>query len=107
MIRVVIDEAACSLTVCGHAEYAEAGQDIVCAAASILVYTLAERLKAMDSLDHAEFRDGFASVGATARSNAEAALETIACGFALLAKNYPNNIDVEGGDISPLKFDTI
>ncbi|MBQ4602771.1 MAG: ribosomal-processing cysteine protease Prp [Clostridia bacterium] len=40
MIEAFYDNDALTLTLCGHAEYAPKGKDIVCAGVSTLVYTL-------------------------------------------------------------------
>lgn len=91
MITVCIDRDACSLRMDGHAEYAEPGQDIVCAAATILAYALAQRLSgiAQARIDMAE---GHAYIQARANGDTLAALDTVACGFELLAAKYPENI---------------
>ena len=49
MIQAVFDGA--HVTVCGHAGHAPAGQDIVCAAVSALVYALAGRLRETGRLE--------------------------------------------------------
>ena len=43
------DRRECALLVKGHAGQAEIGKDIVCASASILAYTIAQVVKAMES----------------------------------------------------------
>lgn len=50
------------LVVQGHAGYGPAGQDIVCAAASALVYALAETLAETGRLAGLDIRKGYAEV---------------------------------------------
>ena len=53
MIEIVYDRMRLRLTADGHAGFAEAGQDIVCAAVTILVYTLAAAVGNMDAAGQA------------------------------------------------------
>lgn len=45
MINITIDPEQFELKISGHANYDEKGKDIVCAAVSILFYTLADALQ--------------------------------------------------------------
>ena len=72
MIRAVFDGT--HVTVCGHAGHAPAGQDIVCAAVSALVYALAGSLE----------------------ETGQAARICIRRGFAQLARQYPACVQVTG-----------
>lgn len=45
MLKVKVDTKNYTVTMRGHADFAENGKDIVCAGASTLLYTLATRLK--------------------------------------------------------------
>lgn len=91
-----------SLEVSGHAGFAPAGRDIVCAAASILAYTAGELALDMERRGQllgppaVKMQPGEAVVRLTPRNRprAEIGLETIGCGFALLAKKYPRCIRV-------------
>ena len=53
MIEIVYDRMRLRLTADGHAGFAEAGQDIVCAAVPMLVYTLAAAVGNMDAAGQA------------------------------------------------------
>ena len=44
------EQGVCGLTVKGHAGYARSGQDIVCAAASVLITTCANALQSVASI---------------------------------------------------------
>ena len=106
MITVTLNRKAETLSLCvtGHAGFASMGQDIVCAAASILVYTAAEL--ALDMARRGQLRrapvlnlkPGDAVIRFTpdtlGRQRAEAGLETVGYGFSLLAKKYPRCIRV-------------
>lgn len=85
MISVTYTPAAPSLQISGHAMFAPRGQDIVCAAASILAYTL----KAGGARSRETPEGGMLLTGDAA------ALGLIAGGYRLLAENYPQNIRFE------------
>lgn len=80
------------ITMSGHAGYAKEN-DVVCAAESILMYTLLESLKG------AEYRsdEKNAFVEITAPRNRENILiwKTIKRGYRLLEKEYPQNVKIE------------
>ena len=104
MITVTLNRKAdtLSLYVTGHAGYASPGQDIVCAAASILVYTAAELALDMERRGQLRrapalnLKPGDAVIrfapGDAGRQRAETGLETVGYGFTLLAKKYPRCI---------------
>lgn len=106
MIRIEIDRDALMLRMSGHAGYAEVGRDIVCAAASALVYTLAARMQeiAGDGL-YARLVSGDALVQMIADGSAHAeclsALDTVAAGLRLLATKYPEHIRLFDHTVSP------
>ena len=86
----------------GHAEQAKKGEDIVCAAASILAYTVAQTLQFMyeegdlQKKPHMKLDEGDTIIVAkpTAESYAEA-LHTFfvaQVGYHLLASNYPKYV---------------
>lgn len=106
------DKKACTLSVSGHAGQADRGQDVVCAAASILTYTVAQVLKTMD--EGGEFMyhpildlgDGYATVSCQADDDTTfmqvlQTFFTIAMGYRLLAHNYPQYVELnyDGEDI--------
>lgn len=78
------------LEVIGHAEYA-AGNDIVCAAVSALVESLAAYIEEYDSDSGAEadLADGYAMITMPERN---AAFDMAACGLAAIADNYPDYV---------------
>lgn len=92
----------------GHAGSAPAGHDLVCAAASILCYTLAAqagklsadgKLRAKPRVDLA---DGHAAIAIRPRGAAErearAIWGTVAVGLLLLQREYPGCIRVDSGE---------
>lgn len=102
MIRAKMDVEGMRLTLDGHANYAPAGQDIVCAAVSALIYTLAGNLERMlrpgeYTLDLAQ---GHALIEARPpRDRAEDCRKlfgAIAHGLSMLAAQYGNHIQLEG-----------
>lgn len=66
------------LTVRGHAGYGEYGKDIVCAAASALVYALAGRLRETGRLERFQSAPGYAEIAGTGDCAREFAL--VRCG---------------------------
>lgn len=87
----------------GHAGYAPAGQDVVCAAATMLLYTLAGNLRKLHRNDPKRYygtrirlTPGFAVVEARARYDARITtmliFDAIANGFRMLAKSYPQYV---------------
>ena len=83
MTEVRLEDNA--LTVSGHAGAGEYGSDIVCAALSILMYTA----RAIPGAAASE-ADGFCAVKVPRKSRRE--LLTVARGFRLLARAYPEYV---------------
>ena len=79
----------------GHANFAEKGQDIVCAAASILVYTLVRRVDDLaDSYDMNVTGNGEAYICVNEDTPAiRHTFDTILMGIRELARNYPDHVD--------------
>ena len=107
MIRIHADVERMQLRVRGHAGYAPEGQDIVCAAVSALVYTLAQNL-ALTLCDEdytAQLEDGDAYI--EARPPAELAdgcqriFMVIVNGLNLLANQYGQYVWLEAVALLP------
>ena len=96
------------LNVEGHAGQAEIGQDIVCASASILAYTVAQIVKDVEAHDSMAFvvkpkiklDSGSATI--TCRCNTDVAyfevfnaLSVARVGYLLLAHNYPQYVELK------------
>ena len=104
MIKVVYERNPMRLTVQGHAGSGEVGHDLVCASASILVYTLASFAKNTHKAMQVKklkikLNEGDAEVSFKAKPRYRAAItlvcDAICAGFELLARNYPENISYE------------
>lgn len=104
MIKVNYHRDRNRVSVTGHAKSGEAGHDLVCAAASILVYTLAsfvENLKAARQAYNPtiDLKGGDAVISCTPPGRHKAAVtlvfDSICGGFELLARDYPENISYE------------
>lgn len=91
-----------TITIKGHAEYAEKGSDIVCSAVSILAYTLAEHLAVMYEggllCDKPVIKMNSGDLKIECKPTKEA-LQNITniftfveLGFALIANTYPDNV---------------
>lgn len=100
MINVVYDRPSHSLTMGGHAYSGEAGHDLVCAAASILAYTLATSVtnaaQAPGTTSSIKLETGDAEVVCNPDPKIAGAVmlmyDTVCVGFELLAQNYPDNV---------------
>jgi len=85
-------EEGFTLTITGHALYAPIGQDIVCAAASMLWLTLEADIS--NRCDDCSIEHG-AMVSAQG-PEALSIYRTIMTGYDLLAQQYPENITLKG-----------
>ena len=104
MIKVVYERSINRLTVTGHAHSGEPGHDLVCASASMLVYTLAaftkNTYKARQSKKLiVKLDEGDAEISIKAKSRYKVAItlvwDAICAGFELLAMSYPHNVSYE------------
>ena len=108
MIRVRFEKSedgkTIILTLQGHSEQAEMGQDIVCSAASILAYTVAKMVTEMGESGklkkkpHIRMESGDATITCKpTKQYINEAMHTYRvaqAGYELLAHNYPNNVRV-------------
>ena len=79
--------------VTGHAGYDVAGKDIVCAAVSMLMYTLRQRQQDLNAKPfECEMRSGYAKIKVPEISMRES-YETVASGLKLLSEQYPENVE--------------
>ena len=93
------------MTVRGHADAAPKGEDLVCAAATMLAYTVAQAVQFMFESNQLKmkpkihFDDGEAVIIATPTEDAYAeALHTFwvaQCGVHVLSHNYPTHVKLE------------
>lgn len=101
MTKVHFDAKELSLTMKGHAGYAEEGKDIVCAAVSILFYTLAEALEKSGALAtplEKSVDEGEVSLKATPKKGFEGNVSlifyTILSGIQLLVDDYKDYVEL-------------
>ena len=94
MIKVTFTESwqKLSLRLEGHAGYAEHGEDIVCASASILAYTLASIVESMDEDATISLNDGDSIIECISDPSTRNAFNYTKVGYALLAHNYPQYV---------------
>ena len=106
MIHVKYDRKRMVLSVKGHAGFAPEGQDIVCAAASILACTAAAAVQdnaekffpvISQSKKDAEMRVECRPAGGNI-SSCRRVLDTIFTGYELLAGRYPDHVKAEKED---------
>lgn len=104
MIQATYYRSYNRLTVTGHAKSAEPGRDLVCCAATTLVYTLAANVANM--ADSGQVRqpilktmEGDAEISCNPRHNLKAVVtlvfDSVCIGFAKLANSYPDYISYE------------
>ena len=96
------ESGSITMKLTGHAEQAKKGEDIVCAAASILAYTVAQALQFMyeqgdlQKKPHIKLNDGDTVIVAKPKAESYAeALHTFfvaQVGYHLLAHNYPKYV---------------
>ena len=106
MVRVEFftnkESGSITMKLSGHAEQAKKGEDIVCAAASILAYTVAQALQFMyeqgdmQKKPHIKLNEGDTVIVAKPKADSYAeALHTFfvaQVGYHLLAHNYPQYV---------------
>ena len=104
MIKVTYHRDLNRVEVQGHAKSGEVGHDLVCASASILVYTLASFVENMMGARQvynptAELKEGDALIYCDPPTRLKGAVtlvfDSICGGFELLARDYPDNISYE------------
>lgn len=87
MIKVTCEPQKHTITVEGHSGSAPKGEDLVCAAATILTVTLAELVDSVSHEREVEMRDGYAKIRGDKRSAVY--FDFARTGFKLLAGDYP------------------
>ena len=97
-------EGTLSFKLSGHAGYSNPGTDIVCSAASILAYTLAQEISVVDNdkkmQEESEIflHDGNAVIRCRPKREFYEDILRIYrfanTGYALLAKNFPKNVKI-------------
>lgn len=104
MIKVTYHRDLNRVTVEGHAKSGEVGHDLVCASASILVYTLASFVENMKRAKQVynptvELKEGDALISCEPpnryKGSVTLVFDSICGGFELLARDYPDNISYE------------
>lgn len=86
----------CALHVAGHAGCAARGQDVVCAAVSAVVNTLAAALAAFELQGfHAKLLPGEARVTCGRSGAAEVLFYAAVIGLAQMAEAYPDHIQMQ------------
>ncbi len=102
MIDVIYDRKRLTVTVKGHAHSGEAGHDLVCAAASILVYTLSANVTEL--CGHRQWvrrpvldiREGDTTISCAPVHGMQTVttliFDSVCTGFVVLQQQYPGNI---------------
>lgn len=107
-INADAEKCALSLKVSGHAGMAERGHDVICSAASILAYTLAQEVDIAHAQGKTKYpprhkldKDGYASVYVRCKPEffKEMVIRYIFAqtGYVLLAHNYPDYVTIDEG----------
>lgn len=104
MIRIAVrqDEQSAQFIVSGHANYAEPGQDIVCAGVSMLNNTLANLVRAWEEDGLVELMQVYPldepqHIFLVTRGDRAigTAVSTIIAQYAQLAEQYPDNVSLD------------
>lgn len=104
MIQIVYHKRLHRVTVNGHANGGEYGQDLVCATVSILAQTLAADVDHFRSGGYVrdcvlELREGNAEISCKVqkkyRDSMKLIFDSICAGFELLARDYPECVQYE------------
>lgn len=94
MISITIRHDDCTLTAEGHAGYAPAGQDIVCAGVSALLDTLAERTSAMGLAREIRADNGLMHIEAVPCNLCRTWIDFVAAGLQIIEEQFPDYIQV-------------
>ena len=91
---IIIEKGPDSITVSGHAHYAEMGKDIVCAGVSVLVQTLIQSLEDLtDTKFSYDMAAGFVDIKFEhLPSRARLLVSAFFIGVELIANEYPNHV---------------
>ena len=98
MIEIIYDPGKLQLKLKGHAGAGVPGQDLICCACSMNVYTLAANVRSMQRkgwMEYARLRltPGDASISCVPKQDAQeqvrSRFEAIMLGFSMLAREYP------------------
>ena len=104
MIKVIYHRDLNRVSVVGHAMSAEKGQDLVCASASILIYTLASFVENMKDAGQVynptvELKEGDALISCSPpnkfKKSVTLVFDSLCAGFEILARDYPDNVSYE------------
>ena len=104
MIKVTYHRHMHDVVVEGHAQSGEIGHDLVCASASILVYTLASFVENVKNAGQVYkpivvIEEGNARISCDVPihyiGSITLVFDSICAGFELLARDYPDNISYE------------
>lgn len=104
MIKVIYHRDLNRVSMEGHAKSGEEGHDLVCASASILIYSLASFVLNMKEARQVynpkcELKEGDALISCDAPNKYKGSItlvfDSICGGFELLARDYPDNISYE------------
>lgn len=80
----------------GHAGYAEAGKDVVCAGASTLMAAAMEALQRYDDKRyHEEVREGYVKLRCRFTPETAAVARTVICGMEQISQQYPEHLRCE------------
>lgn len=83
------------LTVDGHAGYAPAGSDIICAGASAISFALLGYLQQCDAeMTECDVSAGSLTVDCRGGERVAGAFDMALCGWLNIAANYPHHVDV-------------
>lgn len=93
---ITVEKSPSGIKVQGHAQYAAAGKDIVCAGVSVLVQTLVEALEELtDAKFEYEMSAGYVDIQfGYLSSRAKLLINAFFIGIEMIANEYPHHVCV-------------
>ncbi len=100
MIHVMVRRDVTDVVeVTGHAEFAEPGSDIVCAAVSMIMYTIADKLDQMEkfmTIEIDEEEGGYMQIEVIKRDDqTDLLFDTLIHGLKMIEEQYAQYIDIK------------
>ena len=93
---ILIDRGERMINIDGHANYAEPGKDIVCAAVSMLVQTLIQSFEELTSDEiHYDMMPGTVHIQfGDLSERARLLVDSFFVGVSMIAEEYPDNVKI-------------
>lgn len=96
---IVVSKLKNKILICGHAEYAPRGQDIVCAAVSVLTQVFVASVEELtEDVIKADIQPGDTVIEyKNLTSHAQVLFDSFLLGLEMIAQNYPYHVRIVKG----------